>query len=139
MRTVSVIAKRSLVGFGMVIFTILCVASTMPSFRPRITEEQENGMPAHASVKPASRNSVSAAHGPQHRAAGRLKSASSAAGTTKSVDRKTAQTTSALRGCKDFTPTNGAPAVRGKKNTAGKTYSNSQEKNLCNAQSPRSR
>jgi hypothetical protein len=139
MRTVSLIVKRSLVGlFGMLVFATLCVASTMPSFRLRITEEQEDGLPAQASAKPVSRNSVVAAHGPQHRAAGGLKPTSSDPKTTKSVDRKAAQTTSALTGCKDFTPANGAPVVLGKKNSAGKTY-NSQEKNLCNPGSPRSR
>jgi hypothetical protein len=69
-----------------------------------------------------------------------LKPNSSAPKTTKSMDRRTAQATLALTGCKDHAPAGGAPAVAVGKSTSRKTYTNStQEKSLCNPESLRSR
>jgi hypothetical protein len=127
--------------FGIVVFAAVCFASTLPRV-PRLVE-QEDGTVHSLAAQPVSRNSVATAHGPRSKAA-RPQTAegskpTSEVKTNKSLDRKPPQTTSALTGCKDFSPVNGAPAVPGEKNSPGKTHDNSQEKSLCNAQNPRSR
>lgn len=136
MRTVHLIVKRALFGLvGIMVVVAICFSSTLPSSLRLV--EQEDGTRVLA-AKPVSGHSA-AAHARRAQAAKGLQHKSSDTKATKSMDRKTAQTTSALAGCKDYAPANAAPVVIGKKNTAGRTYSNSQEKNLCNPENPRSR
>lgn len=143
MRSARFTVKRCLYGlFGIMVLAGVCSSSTLPRL-PRLVE-QEDGTVRSLAAEPVSRNSVATAHVPRTKAArlqtaGALKPKTSDPKATKTMDRKAAQTTSALTGCKEFTPANGAPAVVGKKNSAGKIYSNSQEKNLCNSENPRSR
>jgi hypothetical protein len=141
MKTVLLILKRSLfVPFGLMALAAVSFSSTLPRFL-WLSEQDGDGLAARPAVKPTLQNSVGEARTSGSRAAEKSKSDSSATKTTKkTMDRKTAQATLALTGCKDHAPNDGAPDVAARKTTSRKTYTNStQEKRLCNPESPRSR
>ena len=140
MKTALVIVKRGL--FNLLVVIALAAASfcaTVPRYL-WLAEQNGPGPVANPTVKPVRQNSVVGAHALRSRATGKLKSDSPSQKAATGTNRKPAQATLAQTGCKDHALVDGAPSVAGGKNTSRKTYTNStQEKSLCNPESPRSR
>jgi hypothetical protein len=136
MGTVYLIVKRTLLGLiGIMVVSAICFSSIMPSSLRLVELEDGTRVPA---AKPVSAHSVAAGHARRTKALKGLQPKSSDSKT--STDRKAAQTAHALARCKNFTPADGAPDVLGETDTAREIYKNSnKEKNLCNAESLRSR
>lgn len=129
-------AANSVLGLvGMMVFAAVCFSSTIPSSLRVV--EQVNGSLTAVPATSALRNPVVAPHAPRFQAAGKLKARSTASRAARSINRKSAQTASALTGCKDYAPSDGEPTARGKKSTAGKAYDNSDNskgKGPCNGE-----
>lgn len=142
-RPALVIAKRGLMDLlGVMVLAAVSFSSTLPrSLWP--AEQNGDDVAVNHAVKPASRGSSVAAHAERSRKAEKSKPDSSAAKTAKRIDQKTAQAALVPAGCKDQAPAHATP-VAGGKSTSRKTHTNSttsstQEKSLCNPESPRSR
>lgn len=141
MMTALVVFKKALLGLaGMMAFSAVGVSATVPHFL-RSDAAQANPKDARLTVTTVSRSSVIAAPAARSHVAEKAKSDSPAHKTTKGkMDQRVAQANLAQTGCKDHAPGSGAPAVAGGKSSSRKTYTNStQEKSLCNPESPRSR
>jgi hypothetical protein len=139
MRTALASLKRSLFGLvGVMALAAVSFSATVPHSL-WLMEQDGYCWAGNPCVKPALHNAVIDGHARRSQAAkGLRRTASKPMKTKNSMDRKTAPATLALTGCKDNAPADGTSVIAEGKSTSRKTYS-TQEKSLCNPESPRSR